>query len=292
LRHNVIRKASHSIVVNLLALLLAGCGAAGVMPTSPPTRAVPTLFPTTAIRTPPTAQPAIGRAPDSGWQAGRPGVELRHMQAVIAPDRAAVPLVVVRLDPALVRLRVAYAPDQPRGLRGWFAARQPLAAINGSFFTPEYQATALLISDGSASGESYAGFGGMLAVAPDGGVSLRALRDQAYDPAESLDQGLQSFPMLVFPGGQPAAIEDDGRRARRSVVALDRAGRLLLLVSPTSDFTLRGLADWLSRSDLDVDRALNLDGGSSTGLYLNAGALHEAIDSFGPLPIVLLVESK
>src|SRR5205085_729180 len=123
--------------------------------------------------------------------------------------------------------------------RDWFEARRPLVAINGSFFTPEYQATALLISDGVVNGASYSGFGGMLSVAPDGGVSLRALRDQPYDPAEPIEQALQSFPMLVFPGGQPAAIEDDGRRARRSVVAIDRAGRLLLLASPTSDFTPR-----------------------------------------------------
>jgi uncharacterized protein YigE (DUF2233 family) len=285
-------RRSISIILFLFLLLHTGCGAASVQPTSPPTRAVPTLFPTAIVRPAATAQPAVIGAPDSGWQSGRPGVELRHMQAAIAPDRAAVPLVVVRLDLALVRLRVAYTPEQPRGIRSWFAARQPLVAINGSFFTPEYQATALLISDGSISGESYAGFGGMLAVAPDGSVTLRALRDQIYDPAESLDQALQSFPMLVFPGGEPAAIEDDGRRARRSVVALDRAGRLLLLVSPTSDFTLRGLADWLGQSDLEVDRALNLDGGSSTGLYLNDGALQESIDSFGPLPIVLLVESR
>jgi uncharacterized protein YigE (DUF2233 family) len=230
--------------------------------------------------------------PDSGWQPGHPGVELRHMQADAAPGRAAAPLVIVRIDPAQVRLRVAYAPNRPRGLRDWFEARRPLVAINGSFFTPEYQATALLISDGVVNGASYSGFGGMLAVAPDGGVSLRALSDQPYDPAQPIEQALQSFPMLVFPGGAPAAIEDDGRRARRSVVALDHAGRLLLLVSPTSDFTLRGLADWLSQSDLDVDRALNLDGGSSTGLYLSDGKLEAQIDSFGLLPIVLLVEAK
>jgi hypothetical protein len=280
------------LLIFLWALPLVGCGAANVLPAAPPTRAIPTLFPTAAISAPATARPGIARAPDSGWQPGRPGVELRHMQAEAAPDRAAVPLVIVRLDPAQVRLRVAYAPDRPRGLRGWFEARRPLAAINGSFFTPKYQATALLISDGSASGASYAGFGGMLSVAPDGGVSLQALRDQPYDPAEPIEQALQSFPMLVFPGGAPAAIEDDGRRARRSAVAIDRAGRLLLLVSPTSDFTLRGLADWLNQSDLDVDRALNLDGGSSTGLYLSDGVLQEAIDSFGQLPIVLLVEAK
>jgi uncharacterized protein YigE (DUF2233 family) len=288
-----------SVVLYLFLLLLSGCGASNLAPTAPPTRVIPTLFPTTAVRRIPTeggaspaALPAASATPDSGWQLGSPGVELRQIQAAAAPDRAAVPLVIVRIDPAQVQLRVAYAPDRPRGLRSWFEERRPLAAINGSFFTPENRATGLIISDGSPSGTSYAGFGGMLSVAPGGGVSLRALSDQPYDPAEPIEQALQSFPMLVFPGGVPAAIEDDGRRARRSAVAIDRAGRLLLLVSPTSDFTLRGLADWLSQSDLDVDRALNLDGGSSTGLYLRAGALHQEIDSFGPLPIVLLVEEK
>ena len=46
--------------------------------------------------------------------------------------------------------------------RGWFEDRRPLAAINGSFFTPKNQATALIVSDGSVSGTSYEAFGGML----------------------------------------------------------------------------------------------------------------------------------
>src|SRR4051794_10383221 len=101
-----------------LALLLAGCSASSVAPQPPPTRAIATLFPTAAISAPATAQPAAQPTPDSGWQPGRPGVELRHMQAA-APGRAPAPLVIVRLDPAQVRLRVAYAPNRPRGLRSW-----------------------------------------------------------------------------------------------------------------------------------------------------------------------------
>src|SRR5215212_2223860 len=138
-----------SVVVYLFLLLLAGCGASSAPPPPPPTRAIPTLFPTSVIQPLATAQPAARPTPDSGWQPGRTGVELRHMQATAAPGRAAVLLVIVRLDPAQVRLRVAYAPDQPRGIRSWFEARQPLVAINGSFFTPQYQATALIVSDGS-----------------------------------------------------------------------------------------------------------------------------------------------
>jgi uncharacterized protein YigE (DUF2233 family) len=282
---------SASVILVCLFSLLAGCGATRTPAPAPATRNIPPLLPTIAAVEQPTASTAATPALDSGWLAGRPGVELRRVQAGV-PGRPSIPLTIVRLDPATVRLRVAYAPDRPLGLRSWFEERRPLAAINGSFFTPEHQATALLISDGVASGASYNGFGGMLAVTADGSVSLRALRDQPYLANEALDQALQSFPMLVFPGGEPAAIEDDGRRARRSVVALDRQGRVLLLASPTSDFTLRGLADWLSQSDLDVDRALNLDGGSSSALYLSDGVLLESIVAFGTLPIVLLVEAK
>jgi uncharacterized protein YigE (DUF2233 family) len=201
-------------------------------------------------------------------------------------------VIVVRIDPLRVRLRVAYAPDHPRSLRTWFGERQPLAAINGGFFTPKYASTALVISDGAASGDSYQGFGGMLAVTRQGEISLRALRDQPYDPDEPLDQVIQSFPMLVFTGGVPADIKDNGERARRTVLAQDRASRLLLIVCPSRSFTLREMAEWLAASDLEIDRALNLDGGSSTGLFLDAGGLHQEIDSLGPLPLVLFVEAK
>ena len=281
-----------SIIYTLLAgLLLAGCTATTSTPG--PLRPVPTLFPTARV-TPKPAPPAASATavPDSGWVAGRPGLELRHLRLALAPDQPPASLVIVRIDPSTVRLRVGYAPDQPRGLRGWFEQQRPLVAINGGFFTQDYQPTALLISDGAASGASYQGFGGMLAVAPDGSVALRALRDEPYDANEPLDQALQSFPMLVFPGGTPADLEDNGEHARRTAVAIDRSGRLLLIVGPTNGFTLRGLADWLSQSDLEIDRALNFDGGSSTGLYLKDGALEEQIDSFGPLPIVLMVEAR
>ena len=47
----------------------------------------------------------------------------------------------------------------------------------------------------------------MLAVAPDGNVTLRSLHDQPYDSGEQLVQAMQSFPMLVFAGGVPAPIK-------------------------------------------------------------------------------------
>jgi uncharacterized protein YigE (DUF2233 family) len=283
----------------LPGLLLAACAATPApIPTParpPPTRTIPTLFPSSAAAEPPAAQPpaeAEAQSGDSGWIVGDHGVALRRLRLPGADGRPAFPLTIVRLDPAQVRLRVVYAPDRPRALRTWFDETQPLLAINGGFFKEDYHSTALVVSDGQASGPSYEGFGGMLAVGQDGGVSLRALSEQPYDSAEPLAQAMQSFPMLVFPGGTAADISDNGERARRSAVAIDREGNLLLIASSTSALTLREFAGWLSQSDLAVDRALNLDGGSSTGLFVGAGQVREQIDSFGPLPLVLLVEAK
>jgi hypothetical protein len=123
-------------------------------------------------------------------------------------------------------------------------------------------------------------------------VTLRSLREQPYDPAEQAANAFQSFPMLINPGGAVAALEEDGQVARRTALAIDRSGRLLIIVCPTSAFSLRALADWLAGSDLEIDRAFNLDGGSSTGLLLRSGALEEQIDAFTPLPLVLLIDEK
>jgi uncharacterized protein YigE (DUF2233 family) len=283
------RANTSALLLLLCVALLAACSVQ--QSGAQPTRSVPTLFPTEPGTAAPPDDVAATPPADSGWQAADAGVELRQLLVAPPDEREPFPVLVVRLDPARVRLRVAYDPAEPRLLSAWFAQRRPLLAVNGGFFTETYAATALVISDGVASGQSYQGFGGMLVVGPDEQVSLWPLRDTPYDPAVPIAQGLQSFPMLVFPGGAPAQVEDNGQRARRTAVALDVQGRLLFVVSPTSGFTLRELAEWLA-ADLGVDRALNLDGGSSTGLFLSAGPLSAQIDSFGPLPVVILAEPR
>jgi hypothetical protein len=72
---------------------------------------------------------------------------------------------------------------------------------------------------------------------------------------------------------------------------MDKQGRLLFIVCPGLAFSLDELADRLIASDLSIDVALNLDGGSSTGLYVNAGSQHVAIDPIAKLPIVVVVKA-
>ena len=82
-------------------------------------------------------------------------------------------------------------------------------------------------------------------------------------------------------------------QSRRSMVAVDKNGKLLFISSPDDTFTLDQLADLLVSSDLSISTALNLDGGASTGLFVNgSGQTRVTIDSFVLLPLVVMVKEK
>jgi uncharacterized protein YigE (DUF2233 family) len=228
---------------------------------------------------------------DTGWGTLAPGVERRRLWVSTEDGRERLSL--VRLDPSQIRLRVLYQPAHPRTVSEW-AANLPEALVvaNAGYYTRENQPTGLIISDGIAHGRSYGDFAGMLAVNTDDEISLRWLRTQPYNTQEKLAQAVQSFPILVKPGGEIGFPPDgdEGDRSRRTVVAQDRAGRIILLASPKYRFSLHEMAVWLAESDLDPDIALNLDGGTSTGLWMNERESN--IDSLVPVPAVIIVEPK
>lgn len=272
----------------LLLLPLLACAAPVLLPTATPTPLpTPTLTPLpTATPLPPTSTP---EPPDTGWQPVVPGVEVRSLNASadLAPDRVTI----VRVEPTAVRFQVLYAPGQPLPISAWAQQSGALLVVNGGYFTEDYQATGLLITHGERHGVTYDDFAGMFAVTAEGAASVRWLRARPYDPAEPLREALQSFPVLVKPGGVmgfPSGA-DAGSPARRTVVAQDRQGRLLFLVAQRGYFSLHGLAVWLTTSDLDLESALNLDGGASSGLWLTGGPPAAQIESGVPVPVVIAI---
>jgi uncharacterized protein YigE (DUF2233 family) len=225
---------------------------------------------------------------DTGWQAAAPGVEVRHIRL---GAQGTTTVILARLDPTQVRFRVLYTPGAPKRVAQWAAQNQALLVINASFFTREDRATALVVSDGERREQSYRGFGGMFAVAGEQ-IWIQSLREEPFNPEQALDQAVQTFPILIRPGGILNDQVDDLALAPRTAIALDRAGRVVAVVAPRAVFTLRGLAAFLADSDLDLDAALNLDGGTSTGMWLAAGETRINLDSLAPVPSVIAVEAR
>lgn len=264
-------------------LLLAACRAQDVRVEQP----LPTVA--AAATSLVSAVPSVDEH-DTGWRTIEAGLEFRRMPLVVDQRRA--DFSILRLDPKAYRIRVAYDSAQPGRISDWAAAVKPIALINGGYFDAKKKATALVIFDGISVGASYEGFGGMVVVNAAGEFELRSLRQQPYNPSEQLQQAMQSSPMLIQPGGVVPDLDVDDKRSRRTVIARDTGGHILLMVSDFPVLTLKELAILLKQSDLDLDAALNLDGGRSTGMYVNAGSMHLTIDSFDTLPLVLVVDKK
>ena len=236
----------------------------------------------------PTPEP-----PDTGWQPLRQAAELRQVRVEV--DTGDERLVIVRMEPAAVSFRVHYDPGTPSSVSVWAERLQSFLVVNGGYFTPENETAGLLVSNGQDWGMPFGDFAGLFAVRADGQVSVRWLKTWPYDPSEPLSEALQSFPVLIKPGGVMGfpADADDGRPARRTVIAQDHQGRILIIVAPRGYLSLHALARVLADSDLNLDVALNLDGGFSTGLWLEtatgpAEPVH--IDSLVPVPSTISID--
>ncbi len=232
--------------------------------------------------------------PEAGWSTLQPGLERRVIQIYDNQKQPVESVNIWRFDQNYFRLDVAFDPT-PKSLEAWQQETNASLVMNGGYFSIDKNekrfADGLLIVNGQASGNSFSGFGGMLAIT-NRGAELRWLVQDPYNPSETLQAALQSFPMLVKPGGALGfgPEREDHVSARRTVIAQDRDGRILFIVTPQGYFTLHQLSVYLTESDLDLDIAVNLDGGGSTGLLV--ADPREVIPSRVLLPFVILVYQK
>lgn len=215
-------------------------------------------------------------------------VELAEGTELVRADlergqRAAGQLVAVYASLDRVRPRLRLNPDR---LPLTDLAKRALLVTNAGFFTEEWRATGLLVS----AGETLSPFVAQAGSAGSGVLLVRDNRIRLLErdaaAAEAFDGALlaiQAGPRVIEPGGHPGIRSDDGARANRTVIGADAWGRLVLVVVYQGDggrrfgpslFELmellgpRGLGR-ISK-ELALDLALNLDGGTSTGLALRS----------------------
>lgn len=219
------------------------------------------------------------------------GTARRLELAVEGGSRA---LLAVTLVPGAFTVRLMdQSPTFPVGARSVAQSRAlspgAVAAINGGYFEPTFQPSGLVRLDGRESSPRAAE--GVLSgiVALDAAGVLRLLpRDAAL---EGVHSAIQAGPFLIDPGGE-VGVRPRPAAANRSVLASDDHGRLLLLA--TGALTLHQVAvllhDHPQAFGMErIERALNLDGGPSTGLSLAVEDPAWSMSERGPVRNVLLV---
>lgn len=238
-------------------------------------------------------RPADATAESPGWTRGSaerlpsaPPVIFEQQHWIDAErDREAV-IDVVRFNATDALLRVVdQGTDGEKDLAGAMMAAGANAGINGGYFHPDRQPLGLVVSGGVTihPEERARLLSGVLLVFANGSMKLQ----RVHEPRPKLEvrEALQAGPFLVD-GGRSVSGLENSRAARRSVLATDGAGRWAILI--IDRVTLAEAAGLLATpgilgEGIQIQRALNLDGGSSTGLWVKgeAGAAPRYRPEFG-----------
>lgn len=231
-----------------------------------------------------TALPRPSATPISEWQRLDDGLEWRTLYP---HDDELSQLIVVRIDPAMYRFRAIYRDGAPRSLAGW-RELEPSASviINANFFDQRYRALGAVVSDGLLSGSAYQHRGGTFLVSDDM-PSVISYRSGPPHFDQTVEQAIQGFPLLVHESEQAYFASSNGERNRRTVIAIDRRGNILIIVAPYFGLSLAELSAFLPTTDLEILNAINLDGGGSTMISIPAADYFQP--SLDAVPTILAV---
>ncbi len=168
---------------------------------------------------------------------------------------------------------------------------EAVAGSNGGFFTPEGQSLGLVIADGSTFGRIGAGYlnTGMIVRT---GEHLYLWRKEEYkQKLPKASQLLQAGPFLLDKG-KPVKGLSDKKPRKRTIIGHDM--KHLWWIAVTDPISLHDLAIVLAESDevgrVRIKRVLNLDGGSSSALWVKSEGMIE--NHFGNIRNYLMIVPK
>ena len=200
-------------------------------------------------------------------KASAPGVEHRRVVLAESDGGAEATLDLAFFSTKSTMLRVVDSPSGDEDLADVMRRSRGLAGVNGGYFDPQNAPVGLVISDGKllAPLRKARLLSGVL-VATKGRVEV--LRTAEYTSRKTTTAALQCGPFLVD-GGTAVPGLNATRPARRTFVLTTGSDRGAIGLS--SPVTLAQMGEILATArlvpDLKVQRALNLDGGSSSAFW-------------------------
>lgn len=233
--------------------------------------------------------PLTGRAAlNTEWKVLSPGLEYATIK--ISPGV----IHAIRIDPALYKMGVVTAKDIGRkqaAVKDMARKKGAIVAINGGFFTPEYESLGLLVSDGKVINPLKQTSWWSIFYLKEKKPYIVHTNNFAMDP--SISMAVQSGPRLVISGFIPKLKPSI---AERSAVCI-APGKGIILVA-TENLFLRPdefaahLRKGGSSGGLGCHTALNLDGGSSTQMYARVGSFELNLPGINKVTNAVVVYSK
>ena len=198
---------------------------------------------------------------------GRDGLAHRHvvLENPVGSERITFDLAIFSTKSCT--LRVLQNEGGADSLGGMMRNEKCLAGVNGGYFNENFAPLGLRIANGQmiAPLQRARLITGVLVASPRG---VQIVRSREFSRRPGVTAAIQCGPFLVD-RGQPISGLNDSHLARRTFAA---TGGSRALIGVCSGVSLAELAKILATSslaeDLKIERALNLDGGSSSAFWV------------------------
>ena len=231
---------------------------------------------------------------DAGaWRTVQRGVEFRKLSLERWEPAYGLELKVFRLDSRLITPRLLHAAQfqlKAASVKTFVELAGAIGAINANYFDEKGRALAYLktaekeINRGVSKHALYTGIFGLSGSGP-----FVTHRDE-FQPAQA-GEALQAGPLLLHRNAPVEVMTGLGRYARRSVIAIDKEGRLIV---GATEAVIGGLSfaelQELFRQpkwQMNAVELLNLDGGGSAQLYFNSGNFEEWLAGTAEVPVAI-----
>ena len=213
----------------------------------------------------------------AGWQvtalekhvSSPPGIDAWHYSLGETSSGAQTEVQLALFSEKTATLQVVDQPDFQSDLAPTMVRQRCLAGVNGGYFDPAGAPVGLLVSDGKIVSHFQKArlLSGVLAV---DSLGVKIFRAAEFPRKRTWRAAVQCGPFLVD-RGKPVAGLNDTRRARRTFALTTNDHRAAL--GFCESVTLAQLGEIVAAlSSVSINRALNLDGGSSSAFWVAGGA--------------------
>jgi exopolysaccharide biosynthesis protein len=227
------------------------------------------------------------------WRAIQKGVEYRRVAFERSEPSSTFELKLLRLDAKIIVAKVLTAADfqlKSANAKTFVEKGGAFAAVNANYFDDKGRALAYLktgTQEINRNLSKHALYTGVFAVRNATPVVLH--RDD-FQPAQA-GEALQAGPLLLKHGAPVDIMNGLGRYARRTVVGIDKEGRIIVGVTDAviGGLSFAELQELFSNAkwQLDTPDLLNLDGGGSAQFYVKSGKFEEFVAGTAEVPVAI-----
>jgi uncharacterized protein YigE (DUF2233 family) len=247
---------------------------------------------------------AINHPAPLEWTGLEPGLEFSRLEFVRKTDGQEIKVAALKIDPEKFRFTLLSAPlikEEPVAWVHEMAEKTgPVLAVNASFYMLENnEPIGLLVMDGEEFNPWGEGAGSGVFWIKDG--RARIDRSGEFVSAwEDAELAVQAGPLVVEPGGKPGIYRNVEKHRARTAVGIDNKGDVVMVCTfrgeEGSGLDLFELMQIMmhprKKGGLGLKVALNLDGGTSSAMFLDHPGLDLDIRSTHPVRNAIALERR